>query len=219
MRDQSLQVRDQGSQMWDQGSQMRDQGLNSHPPAPNDGGAAESDAQKARLQYSGRLCLFISLDDSGHGGWQASLQFTITPHPLGVQPEVCSLLPSVGCTWVSLGWGITRGLTGMKSSAPLSWLPLGLMSGSLPWSWVPLLLPITPVSYLPGPAAPSSIWRAAGAHSGASASSQAAPTPSAPREQCVPSFPFAHAVTGHLSLHLRKPGLRLPADLWGKLSS
>lgn len=28
------------------------------------------------------------------------------------------------------------------------------MSGSLPWSWVPLLLPITPVSYLPGPAAP-----------------------------------------------------------------
>ena len=151
MRDQGSQMRDQGSYVRDHVSQVREQtpqGFYSH--LPYDGGAAESDAQVARLQCSECLWLFISLDDSDPRGWQASLQFTVTPHPLGVQPEVCSLLPSMGCAWASLGWGIPRGLKGMESRVPN---PLGLMSGSPPLSWVPLLLPITPVTYLPGPAA------------------------------------------------------------------
>lgn len=69
MRDQGSQMRDQGSYVTDHGSQVREQtpqGLYSH--LPYDSGAAESDAQVARLQCSGCSCLFISLDDSDHRG-------------------------------------------------------------------------------------------------------------------------------------------------------
>lgn len=95
--------------------------------------------------------------------------------------------------------------------------PLGLMSGSLPWSWVPWLahhpsftcLVSLPLQHL------ESSW----SPPGASASSQAAPTPSAPFVRTVcPQLPFAHAVTGYLSLHLRSQGLRLPSRSGGERS-